>query len=93
MGWGGESKRCEGEQKSRREGESGQGREGGGGVLLLLLQMRAVGTGEEVEGGEEKGASENRSENNRPILCPEDRRCCLLTLRVRREEGGLTITC
>lgn len=82
MGWGGESKRCEGEQKSRREGESGQGG-------LLLLQMRAVGTGEEGEGGEEKGASEN----NRPILCPEDRRCCLLTLRVRREEGGLTITC
>lgn len=70
IGWGGESKRCEGEQKTRRERE----------MLLLLLQMRAVGR-RGRRGRREKGAKLVRSENKHPILHPEDRRCRLLTLR------------
>lgn len=54
--------------------------------------MRAVGRG---GGRREKGAQSHRSENNSPVLCPEDRRCCVLALRVRGgwEEEGQTFTC
>lgn len=55
--------------------------------------MRAVERGG-GRGRREKWAYSHRSENNSPVLCPEDRRCCLLSLRVERvEEGGLTFTC
>lgn len=61
-------------------------------VTVEAQQMRAV----EKRGGRgrrsEKGAHSCRSENNSPVLCPEDRRCYLLKLRVRGEEGGLTFT-
>lgn len=80
IGWGGESKRCEGEQESTRErcycwGTANEGcREG------------------RRDGEEKKGAYSHWSENS-PILCPEDRRCCLPEVRVREEEGGLIYTC
>lgn len=54
--------------------------------------MRAVERGG-GRGRREKGALSHRSGNNSPVLCPEDRHGCLLSLRVRGEEGGLTFTC
>lgn len=80
MGWGGESKRCEGEQESMRErcycwGRANEGCGGG----------RRDGEGN-------RGAHSHWSDNS-PVLCPEDRRCRLLAAWVRRNKGALIYTC